>query len=314
MFLASPGGMARGAEAAVVATKGVTMHWVALSAYALLSLTTACGEGPGRGKNPGRLTVLLNAGPTFALEAGGGGLDTDDGYRVSYSRYIVSVGLVSMSKSEGRDHQDSDAIAIADLTRIGSTPPVVTVFDRIPVGPYPSFAFATPAPDANASNINAVPQLDVESMIANGWTFIVEGQVARAADDVVREFVIQADVPADYSDCADAEKQGVGVGSKAKTVITIHGDHLFFTGFPRDEAQAKRLAQWVWEVEDVDGDGVLTRSDFQAAEDIDRMFPPSRYSLQGGPLLIENAWDFVRAQLATAGHLRENGDCNWGEL
>lgn len=285
-----------------------------LGTYAIVALTIGCGEGPGVGKNPGKLRIVLDAGPTLIAGTHDGGFDTDDGCRVSYSRHIVSIGLVSMSKTDGKYPQVSDAIGVADLARPEFGPAQLAVFERIPVGPYPSFGFTTPAPNANAVNLNDVPPSEVDAMIANSWSFVVEGRVTRGLDQAVTRFAIRANVPADYSECGDDGKLGVGVGSNAKATITIHGDHLFFNGFPKHESDVDRLAQWMWDIQDIDGDGILTRADFEAAEEVNQIFPPSLYSLEGSPLPIESAWDFIRAQLATTGHLGADGDCDWGEL
>jgi hypothetical protein len=75
-----------------------------------------------------------------------------------------------------------------------------------------------------------------------------------------------------------------------------------------------RLAQWLWDIED-DGDGVLTQADFEAATNVEELFPAPTYTLTGGPIEpIENAWDFVRAQLGTQGHIRGEGECEWGDI
>jgi hypothetical protein len=92
---------------------------------------------------------------------------------------------------------------------------------------------------------------------------------------------------------------------------------MFFNGFPEDEGNVVRQAGWLWSVEDVDQDGVLTRVDFEAATDIGSLFPspPSgNYELTGGPLPIQSAWDFIRAQLGTQGHIFGEGECEWGPL
>jgi hypothetical protein len=97
----------------------------------------------------------------------------------------------------------------------------------------------------------------------------------------------------------------------------MHGDHMFFNGFPEEEGNVMRQAEWLWEVEDIDDDGLLTKTDFEAATDIGALFPSppqGNYELTGGPLPISNAWDFIRAQLGTQGHIFGEGECQWSSL
>lgn len=303
------------AETRATATIAGTRTWP-VACVALL-LSGGCGEGPGRGKNPGKLTVVLDAEATIVdgLQSGTQSENIRDGFDVSYTRHLIAIGLVSMSKGDGRDLQTSDVVGIADYTRLPPSLHVLTVFERIPVGRYTRFGFATPAPNDNATNINSVPQSDVDAMVANGWSFVIEGRLTRVSDRATKDFLIEADVPAVYADCAvDGAEPGVGVGTNASASISMHGDHLFFNGFPADESGVMRLAQWMWDVEDVDADNVLTRTDFEAATDVGRLFPIPTYTLSGGPLPIANAWDFVRAQLGTTGHIFGEGGCEWGHL
>ena len=82
-------------------------------------------------------------------------------------------------------------------------------------------------------------------------------------------------------------------------------------------ASVVRLAQWMWDVEDVDSDG-LTKADFEAATDVESLFPSppnGAYELTGAPIdAINNAWDFIRAQLATQGHILGEGECEPSRL
>ena len=86
--------------------------------------------------------------------------------------------------------------------------------------------------------------------------------------------MIEADVPSVYSDCAVEDLEpGVNVSSNSSVDITLHGDHIFFNGFPEEEGNVVRLAQWLWDIQDVDSDDVLTQVDFEAATDTGRLFP-----------------------------------------
>ena len=106
----------------------------------------------------------------------------------------------------------------------------------------------------------------------------------------------------------------MSVSVESSAEVTIHGDHIFFNGFPEEEGTVRRLAQWMADIEDINDDDVLTQVDFEAATDLGALFPASEYELTGGPLEITTAWDFVRAQLGTQGHFQGEGECDWGDL
>ncbi|MGB8329440.1 MAG: hypothetical protein WCE62_04880 [Polyangiales bacterium] len=293
--------------------------WI-VGALSLILPIVGCGDDQGSGAD-GNLSVLLEAEETIVdgIRAGTGEENILDGFDVDFSRYIVSVGLVQMNQVDGGNPQASSVIAVADFTSLPTTLPELTAFDGIPTGQYTDFGFATPIATASAVNVNQVPADDVDAMVANGWSYLIEGTIARVSDGATKEFLIQADVPSIYSACAvEGLEPGVNVSRNSSVDITLHGDHIFFNGFPEEEGNVLRLAQWMWDIEDTDGDDVLTQTDFEAATDVGTLFPsPPQgvYELTGGPISpIDNAWDFIRAQLGTQGHIFGEGECEWSPL
>ena len=287
----------------------------------IAGLFAGCGSDSTGGSGGGNLSVLIEAEETIpdGLQAGDGEEDIRDGFDISYSRYIVTLGNVEMSQLDGADFQSSAVVVVVDLTSLPSTLPELTAFSGIPTGQYTSFGFETPLADADVVNLNAVAEADVEAMIANGWSYIIEGTITQVSDGASKDFLIEADVPSVYSDCAvEGLEPGVNVSSNSSVGITLHGDHMFFNGFPEEEGNVVRLAQWLWDIPDVDSDEVLTQADFEAATDIATLYPSPPtgvYELTGGPIApITNAWDFIRAQLGTQGHIFGEGECEWSPL
>ncbi|MGB5812314.1 MAG: hypothetical protein WBG86_17380 [Polyangiales bacterium] len=283
-----------------------------LYAFACTTLLFLLGCG---GSGGGNLAVVLDAEETIpeGIASGSGPEDITDGYSVSFSRYVIVVGLVDMSQS-GANPQASSAVAVADYTSLPASLPELTSFDGIPIGQYSEFGFETPALDANATNVNGVSQDVVDLMIEGGLSYVIEGQLTRVSDGATKDFVIEADVPSIYVDCAvEGLEPGVNVSANASSSITMHGDHIFFNGFPANESAVTRLAQWMWDVEDTNEDDVLTRIDFEAATDVGTLFPSPQYAdINSGPAgAINNAWDFIRSQLGTQGHIEGEGECEW---
>lgn len=288
----------------------MTMLLTVLGALAL----SACG-----GDDQGNLSVLLEAEESIVegLEAGDGDENIVDGFNVTFSRYVVAIGYVAMSQVDDANPQSSPVVAIADFKSLG-TLPELTSFNGIPTGQYTNFGFETPVPSADVVNFNDVDEGDIEAMIENEWSYIIEGTIEQVSDGETKDFLIQANVPSVYSDCAVEDRaRGVNVQSDSSVDITLHGDHIFFNGFPDDEDEVQRRAKWMWDVRNIDSDPVLTRADFEAETNIGKLFPQppdGDYQLGGGPLEITNAWDFIRAQLGTQGHIFGEGECEWSDL
>jgi hypothetical protein len=289
------------------------------STMTILALTavTAVGCGDDGGSGAGNLTVVLEAEETIpeGLASGIGDEDITDGYSVEFSRYIVAVGLLDMAQANGANRQQGTVVTVADYTNLPTTLPALETFNGIPAGQYSEFGYDTPVIDDTVVNVNGVSDDDVQRMIDSNLTYIIQGTLTADAGGS-KEFLIEADVPSVYTDCGEEPELGVNVGASTTASVTIHGDHIFFNGFPADESDVTRLAQWMWDVEDVDEDEVLTKTDFEAATDVGALFPSPAYSgLNDGPVgPINNAWDFIRSQLGTQGHLDGEGECEWSLL
>ncbi|MEM9727107.1 MAG: hypothetical protein AAF997_00880 [Myxococcota bacterium] len=285
----------------------------------LLVAAAGCGDDSSGGDG----NVTININPEDTITNGiDSCADTDepdeciaDGFSVSFSKYIISVGFVDMAQVDGANPQSSDAVAVAEFTNLSEAGSELTSFSGIPIGQYTEFAYQTPLITEETININQVSQDDIDNMIENNLTYIIEGQLTADEDGSTIDFLIEADVQSFYDNCGEeGGEAGINVSTSGTDAITMHGDHIFFNGFPADESGVTRLAFWMSLVEDIDEDGVLTQVDFEAATDIGTLYPSPPYSdLNGGPLEdpVTNAWDFVISQLGTQGHLNGEGECEW---
>jgi hypothetical protein len=91
------------------------------------------------------------------------------------------------------------------------------------------------------------------------------------------------------------------------------GPLQWFNSFPTgSEASIERRAAWILEA-DADGDGRVSTEDLVALDATEVFTTQLGYSLDGAPdgITIDNALDFVRAQLATQGHFKGEGECIW---
>jgi hypothetical protein len=179
-------------------------------------------------------------------------------------------------------------------------------------GQWDSFGFETPAAGSGVSPLGTVNPADVAQMSEKGLTYWIEG-VAQCPERSV-SFSFQVAVPTVFSECEGDGEPGVSVsgGATSTATITLHGDHLWFDSLPSaSEGTVMRRAAWLLKA-DSDGDGKVSTADLANVR-ADDAFPSSLgYNLSGAP--IANALDFVRAQLATQGHLNGEGECQWRAL
>jgi hypothetical protein len=114
-----------------------------------------------------------------------------------------------------------------------------------------------------------------------------------------------------FRDCERDGEPGVSVTAQgtATASITLHGDHMFFNAFPTSsEANIERLAGYIVQA-DRDGDGHVDEAELEQLDATIAFTRARGYSLDGAPILIDDALDFVRAQLATQGHYQGEGEC-----
>lgn len=268
----------------------------------LSALSLGCGsDGDGRGQ----LLVQLQAEETITdgLEVGQEPEDARD-YGVTYTKYLVAIGAVRIDRG-GKDEKVADGVYIADMMQVGEAGLDLVAFDDLTPGQWSGFGFETPAAGPGAMPLRGVSPADAEIMIAQGLTYWIEGTVN--ADKPV-SFSLQVRVPTVFTDCQSDGEPGVSVSENGRSAasITLHGDHLWFDSFlTGSEANVVRRTQWLVDA-DVNGDGKVVTADLANARP-ETIF--KGYSFAGAPIPINTALDFVRAQLATQGHVNGEGEC-----
>jgi hypothetical protein len=280
---------------------------IATRAGLALCLLTGCGDDGSGGPGSLRVKLVAEATITDGLKAGQDEENTRD-YGVSYSKFLVAIGRVKLARAGGETRADSAAY-IADLRSIGTTGIDLSTFADLPSGQWDQFGFETPQAGAGFQKLGGVSDADAQQMIDQQLTYWIEGTVQNPTRPV--NFVFKIPVGSAYSDCENDGEPGVTVteGRVSTAKITVHGDHAWFDSLVRgDETTVTRRAAWLVQA-DKDGDGMVSTDDLKQvrAEDV---FPSSQgYNLSGGVLPVATAYDFVRAQLASQGHLNVEGEC-----
>lgn len=286
----------------------------------LMALTAAFGLAAcDASAATGSLQVVLEAEDTITmgLSPGAGDEDVVDGWSVRFDRYIVVVGGIEIAGGGPMPFRGDATIAV-DLTALDVGGLALARFDGMAAGLWPEVRFTTPTPSAATMRGPGVLQGDLDRMIAEGCTYLVLGEIARESRRVRFEFCVPA--PTAYGPCeSDTGIEGVTVtaGTTSTVNLTIHGDHLFFNGFPAGaEGTVARRAQWLADA-DRDGDGMVTRAELEAigASELGTLFPSDPgdgfpgYVLGGAPIPIDDAFDYVIAQFMTQGHFQGEGEC-----
>jgi hypothetical protein len=278
----------------------------------LAMLVWGCSDGDTSGR--GRVRVLLSAEETITngLDTGSDPENTED-YPVRYTKYLATVGNLVLRRGAAGEARIAGPFVV-DMTEVGEAGIELGVLSDLAAGEWPEFGFETPAAAAGATALGSVSEGDLATMTELGITYWIEGVVERsAAEGGPVEFVVQAAVPTLYTDCEYDGEPGVSVvaSGTAAATVTLHGDHMFFNAFPTgSEGAIVRRAGWLVEA-DLDGNGKVEVAELAQADATDLFTRAKGYSLDGAPIPVETALDFVRAQLATQGHYKGEGECIW---
>jgi hypothetical protein len=298
------------------------------------SLTLGCGDS-----QPGDLTVLLEPESviTDGLPAGEGPGEVADGWSISFSRYLTSVGPVELHALGTIVATDDKRIAV-DLTKIPRQGEELFQLRGLEAGRYDFFYELTAEITETHPDADDVQVQEMQSQEANfsihglmtksdgtscpprrlstppdGLTPEGEGPLGDpcySAPEVEFELLVSAETH--FGPCEIDGTPGVSIkaGDTRTAAISIHGDHLFFNGFPEaGEGGVTRLAQWLADC-DLNLDGLVTEEELAAIEPGDLGEFDERFKLGGSPLVpLDSMLTYVRAQLKTQGHFQGEGEC-----
>jgi len=312
----------------------VVLRHVALPSFCLAS---ACAPGVGD------VTLLVEPERTITdgIEAGSDLEHIQDGWNVTFSKYVMTLGPVELrALGDATDSSDNRRWAL-DLVRLPSQgEPVWTLSDLEP-GRWDLY-FGTQAADVERHE--SVREADFDHLVDAGATHFIEATLAQedgrscppeslaeppetadavgensggdacyAAPSVQLSLTVTAEVT--YGPCSIDGLPGIAVvaGDTVTAAVSVHGDHLFFGGFPEGaEGEVRRYAQWLADC-DLDLDGVVTEGELERIAPADLSEFDERFPLGGSPIRpVENLLDYVKSQLSTQGHFQGEGECSIG--
>ncbi|MBO6934553.1 MAG: hypothetical protein JJ863_06250 [Deltaproteobacteria bacterium] len=290
----------------------------------------------------GDVTVLLEPEDTITegLEPGDEGESIQDGWTVTFDRYLVAIGDVDihLSTDETVDAEAPD-VFVADLTQISAAGEALWTFDGIRPGRW-EVGYSTPGAGDGSMRHETVSEADYDEMVAQDWTYLIEATMTHPSgqscppaslanvggatpngntnsrdedcyDNATITFTWGVTAETVFGPCQIDEMFGFAVpeGGSQTVALTIHGDHIFFNGFPEgDEGGIMRLAQWIAD-SDLDLDGDVTREELESIAPSDLAELDERYALGAPPIELMEMWDYVIGQLKTQGHFQGEGEC-----
>lgn len=290
----------------------------------------------------GDLTVVLEAEDTITEGIGTEGGDEIilDGWSVAFDRYIVAIGDVDvhLATDESIEAEASD-VFVVDLTDVPESGLPLWSLDGLQAGRW-QFNYSTPGAGDGSTRHESVTQADYDAMVAADWTYLISATMSNASGQSCPPATLA--VPGDATPngnvnsrdeaCYDAPEITFTWGVTAETVFgpceidempgfaipeggsqtvaaTIHGDHIFFNGFPEgEEGGTERYAQWVAD-SDLNLDGEVTREELEQIAPSDLAEIDERYALGGSPIPLTEMWDYLTGQLKTQGHFQGEGEC-----
>lgn len=308
---------------------------LALLPFALV----ACSESSEQGA--GTLNVNVEAEEVIqeGLEPGEETSQISDGWSVDFEKYIVSIGPVELHlPSSDLDVHNHDSWAV-DLTQVPPQGLNIWTAENLETGRWDlNYDTSLGATHRHES----VSESDFEALNDKKHTYIISGEIRQeggfscppasqatpgSAEEISTNslgapcykneritFSWSVAAEAHYGPCEVDEIPGVSVssGRASNAALTIHGDHLFFNGFPTgSEGGIRRVAQWLADA-DLDLDGEVTLDELESIAPSD-LLDPEIYQLGGSPITpLDSMLTYVEAQLSTQGHFQGEGECPLG--
>lgn len=254
---------------------------------ALLVTLGSCGGGGGTG------TLAVEVWGEEYIEQGIPANVFADGWSVTFTRFLVTIGDVSLARGDGAPDVTDATQRVYDLTRAGPFPLLIR---EAPAGAYDHTGYAI-APAGAAAEAGNGTAADLDLMRQGGLSVYVEGSATDGA--ITKTFAWGFATATTYTACESLAV--VERGGAATVQLTIHGDHLFYDDL---FAADPNVTFATLATADADADGEVTPAELEAYDL--RALP----NYGTGSTGIENLWDFVTHLTGTLGHIDGEGHCH----
>lgn len=296
-------------------TTGVVM------AACALALVAGCGDDAAE---TGTVQVFVEPEDTIpeGLEPGTGDENIADGWRVTYDRFLITIGNVRAARSDTNETLGDPSVYVLDLKNAPATRYVIAEFEGVSAARWDRFGFDLPIATEGAKTLAPTTADDLAFMIERGYSVYFEGSIEKEGGEscpppggecvAAPKVTFRWGLPAgtSFDDCATEDGLtgfSVPAGGTVAVKPTIHGDHWFFNNITAGVELTTRYAQYIAD-SDLDGDGEATIDELKRVSAVDVF--DERYNLVGAPGgPIETAYDYVLAQARTLGDFQGDGEC-----
>ena len=237
-----------------------------------------------------------------------------DGWSVQFTRYLVSVGELTLTSASGERRTTSEHVLV-DVQK-GDVP--LSGLQGLPAGRWSVGFRVAPPSETTRLPDGQVSSEDLEMMRARGYSYWVEG-VAVKANVGVYTFRMGFPVDAHMVDCVNGVDGTLGIvvpeGSVARTELTIHAEHMFYDrlGTHRgvqlrfDAFAATADAQKVITSEGLSTQNLLDLRGLDGGELRDASGSPVIY--EPGAYTVRTLQEFVSQSIVDQAHLNGGGVC-----
>lgn len=288
----------------------------------------------------GTLWVLLEPEDaiTRGLDAGDSRDEIRDGWSVRFDKYVLGIGQVEAHHAtEPHVTAHDDRVFAVDLTELPTAGLPLWKLENLQRGRWELF-FAQTGHDVERHD--SVEEADFNAIVDNHYTYFIQGTLSKvdgqscppaalAAPSDKRSngktsggnpcydagevrFELGVDAETVFGPCESDGVPGFSIasGSRQTVSLSIHGDHLFFNGFPEGgEGGTTRLAQWLAD-SDLNLDGTVTGEELEQIDPAQLPELDERFQLGGSPISpLTNMYEYVSSQLKTQGHMNGEGEC-----
>ena len=301
------------------------------------------GDTDAGGTEMGDVSVILEAEDTITdgLMPGTTGETIQDGWAVTFASYNIAIGDIDthLETDESVTAEAAD-IFVVDLVDVPEAGLPLWSFSDLATGRW-AFNYAIGGSGDGAMRHDSVPMAEFTEMMAGDLTYLIDGSMTQTGgqscppaslampgaatpngnmnsggdacyDNETITFRYGFVAETAFGPCEIDEMPGFAVtaGTGSTVAATIHGDHLFFNGFPEgDEGGVMRLAQWLADC-DLNLDGEVTQAELEMIAPADLAEIDMRFQLGGSPITpLNDIWDYPTAQVKTQGHMDGEGEC-----
>lgn len=298
----------------VVDAKGEMMK-NKLSVFFLAVVMAACGADVGVGTLEVTLSGEDGAKEGFPVEEDGTTIAFADGWSLEFTKYLVSIGNLSVTATDGEAGVTSSEVFVADVSK---GDPTLATFTELPARRWDRVSFELLAPTADAKRLGDVSADDVERMTQGGFNYWLEGEATRGDSTVTFAWGFAAETK--NADCTNGDDGTSGVvvkpNSKTNAEVTLHVEHLFWDALGSENAVLRfdAIAGVADEngrvsMEALAGQSLAQPLDADGFAIKDDQGKPVVYDAGSTTLSENNLRGFMTASIASQAHLNGEGLC-----